>query len=123
MNAWVTHYTTTWLMGPSKVEKIMPEESSLENYVVTVEKCRFLEESGCLKTCINACKIPTQDFFSRDMGITVTLKPNTTDLSCRFEFGVTPDALEIDPISQSSCLSACQQKTGLSRETCLTTLL
>lgn len=28
-----------------------------------VEKCLFLEQSGCIQTCIHACKIPTQRFF------------------------------------------------------------
>ena len=44
-----------------------------------VEKCRFLETAGCAKTCLHACKIPTQRFFLEEMGLPVTLLPNMTD--------------------------------------------
>jgi len=72
-----------------------------------IEKCRFLETSGCLSTCIHACKIPTQRFFSEDMGLSVTLTPNVTDLSCRFEFNRVPEPLETDPIFKEPCLRMC----------------
>jgi hypothetical protein len=109
MNAWVTHFTTTWLMGPSKVQV----EKKTNAFVVVVEKCRFLEESGpCLKTCINACKVPTQDFFQKDMGIMINISPNVTDYSCRFEFGVQPKQLSDDPLSLSPCFSDCVKKKG-----------
>ena len=45
-----------------------------------VEKCRFLESSGCVQTCLHACKVPTQRFFLEEMGLPVTLRPNMTDL-------------------------------------------
>ena len=44
-----------------------------------VEKCRFLESAGCARTCLHACKIPTQRFFLEEMGLPVTLSPNMTD--------------------------------------------
>jgi low affinity Fe/Cu permease len=34
-----------------------------KNQGLLVEKCRFLEEAGCVRTCLHACKIPTQRFF------------------------------------------------------------
>lgn len=27
---------------------------------VLVERCRYLEQSGCASICINSCKVPTQ---------------------------------------------------------------
>ena len=47
-----------------------------------VEKCRFLETAGCARTCLHACKIPTQRFFLEEMGLPVTMLPNMTDFRC-----------------------------------------
>lgn len=43
--------------------------------------------------CINSCKVPTQLFFSRHMGLPLTMTPNYDDYSCQFAFGKTPPAL------------------------------
>lgn len=111
MNSWVTHYTTYWLMGPSKVMDLeLPDNTIGKDQLLLVEKCRFLETSGCLRTCINACKIPTQNFFLNEMNVPVTLRPNVTDYSCRFEFGVTPLPIEYDDISKANCLDICSIK-------------
>lgn len=76
----VTHFTTEWLMGPSVVVK----GSSGDRDVLLIEKCRFLEVSGCVQTCVYACKMPTQAFFSDEMGLSVALRPNFTgDVCCR----------------------------------------
>jgi hypothetical protein len=65
MNAWVTHLATNWLMGNSKVIDIQVGGSAglvLKEQGLKIEKCKFLETSGCISTCINTCKIPTQRF-------------------------------------------------------------
>ena len=36
-------------------------------------RCRYLEETGCASICINSCKLPTQEFFARDMGLPLTM--------------------------------------------------
>ena len=130
MNTWVTHLTTSWLMGKSTVVNLIvsvdEESKSLlqdeekkdqkapfkvyRQQELVIEKCLFLETSGCLQTCIHACKIPTQRFFSEDMGLPVTLLPNVTDYSCRFQFGVKPVPIEEDPIMLSPCLAKCTMK-------------
>lgn len=109
MNTWVTHWTTTWLMGPSKVESYQDVETSeiKRSQRLLVEKCRFLEESGCIKVCLHACKIPTQRFFYEEMGLPVTLTPNLTDYSCRFDFNRTPVKLEDDPSLTHPCFRNC----------------
>lgn len=53
-------------------------------------RCRYLEETGCASVCMNSCKVPTQEFFRRHMGMDVTLEPNYDDFSCRFVFGQQP---------------------------------
>ena len=111
MNAWVTNWTTNWLMGNSKVyDLILPDGNVAKEQGLLIEKCRFLETAGCIKTCLHACKIPTQSFFLEEMGLPVTLKPNFTDLSCKFEFGVMPIPLEKDEdIINTPCLQICQE--------------
>lgn len=114
MNTWVTHYTTAWLMGNSTVIDLEVIDSTtgqsviLKEQVLFIEKCAFLEESKCLRTCVHACKMPTQRFFQEEMGLPVFLRPNVTDLSCRFEFGVfPPPTLKEDEIYPNSCISVC----------------
>mgnify|MGYP001377944807 CR=1 FL=1 len=103
MNAWVTHYATNWLMGNSTIFDLpltlngdVEEKLILKEQGLKIERCRFLESSGCISTCIGTCKIPTQRFFEEEMGLPVTLKPNVTDLSCIFEFGIKPLPLKMD---------------------------
>ena len=111
MNSWVTHWTTNWLMGNSTVyDLVLPDGQVKPQQGLLIQKCSFLEEAGCLVTCIHACKIPTQRFFYEEMGLPVTLLPNVTDMSCKFEFGVLPLSLENDPISSAPCLEMCPQK-------------
>ena len=116
MNTWVTHMTTSWLMGPSKVVDLVLENGGIseirKEQELVIEKCIFLEESKCLKTCIHACKIPTQRFFAEEMSLPVTLKPNVTDYSCRFQFGVKPLPLEEDEISSVPYIAICPTKLG-----------
>jgi hypothetical protein len=109
MNTWVTHKTTAWLMGNSTIIDLeLPNGNMAKNQCLYIPKCSFLEESGCLRTCIHACKIPTQRFFLEEMDLRVTLKPNLTDLSCRFEFGIHPLPLEQDEITKMPCLTICK---------------
>ena len=116
MNAWVTKWTTNWLMGPAQIYDL--EDGAGKEHGLLIKKCRFLESTGCLRTCLQACKIPTQSFFMDEMGLPVTLKPNATDFSCRFEFGVAPLPLAQDPISKSPCLSQCQQQRSQGGQPC-----
>lgn len=112
MNVWVTHWATSWLMGNSTVYDMeLPNGDIIPQRGLLVDKCTFLEEAKCLKTCINACKIPTQNFFFEEMGLPVTIKPNITDYSCKFEFNVLPLPLHLDDISRAPCLDICTHVT------------
>lgn len=55
MNAMITPIFFQWLVGKSETN--LPEEGG---YGVKIEKCRFLEESGCKGLCVNMCKIPVR---------------------------------------------------------------
>ena len=95
LNAAITAATCRWLMGPIEVVDV-PAEELLAGWGdgvgqgLQVERCRFLEESGCASVCINTCKVPTQDFFVKDMGIPLTMEPNYETFECKFSFGKAP---------------------------------
>ena len=120
MNAWVTHLATNWLMGNSTVVDLqLVDGVVLEQQGLLVEKCRFLETAGCVSTCINACKIPTQRFFMEEMGLPVTLKPNITDFSCTFEFGIKPGPLMFEAsLADQDCLTNCSSNKRYSSGIC-----
>jgi len=59
--------------------------------------------------------VPTQEFFSKDMGLDVTLEPNYDDFSCQFVFGKAPPLQDGDPAFQSPCFSQCPSKRAALR--------
>lgn len=108
LNAWFATQLFEWLVGPcSVVEAEIPQASGAlqsQNSGVHIEKCRYLEKSGCVGMCINMCKLPTQDFFTQEFGIPVTLTPNFEDLSCDMVFGQIPPPLSSEAVYDQACL-------------------
>ena len=37
---------------------------------------RYLENSGCVGMCVNMCKLPTQEFFTNEFGLPLTMNPS-----------------------------------------------
>ncbi|EFJ43024.1 hypothetical protein VOLCADRAFT_106966 [Volvox carteri f. nagariensis] len=84
LNALATALTCQWLMGPCKVNDVEIDGGVVgKGHGVLVERCRYLEQAGCASVCINSCKIPTQTFFAKDMGLPLTMTPNYDDFSCQ----------------------------------------
>jgi hypothetical protein len=52
-------------------------------------------------------QIPTQNFFTEDFGLPLTMKPDFETLSCDMIFGQAPPPLDQDPVYGQSCLSQC----------------
>lgn len=46
---------------------------------------RYLENSGCVGMCVNMCKIPTQDFFTNEFGLPLTMIPSKSELTSRVD--------------------------------------
>ena len=67
----------------------------------------LLEEAGCASICVNSCKMPTQDFFNKDMGIPCTIVPNYDDLSCQFQFGYEPTLADELDARSVPCFDLC----------------
>jgi Beta-carotene isomerase D27-like, C-terminal len=108
LNAWFATVLFEWLVGPCEVIEVEVTDAegqlSLQKSGVHIKKCRYLEQSGCVGMCINMCKLPTQDFFTQDFGIPLTMTPNFEDLSCDMVFGQAPPAIEDEPIYHQPCL-------------------
>eukprot|EP00882_Tetradesmus_deserticola_P032227 GHRQ01036481.1.p1 GENE.GHRQ01036481.1~~GHRQ01036481.1.p1 ORF type:complete len:155 (+),score=48.63 GHRQ01036481.1:2-466(+) len=79
---------------------------------VLVERCRYLEQAGCASICINSCKVPTQEFFEKDMGLPLTMTPNYEDFSCQFSFGKTPLPQQLDEAFSTLCFQQCPSRAA-----------
>lgn len=61
-----------FLVGPSVPNRRLDGERG----GLIVEKCKFLQESGCKGLCLHQCKIPAQEFFRDTLGMDLTVRPN-----------------------------------------------
>ncbi|XP_066326247.1 beta-carotene isomerase D27, chloroplastic-like [Miscanthus floridulus] len=101
-NAALTVPFFRWLVGPSEVIEV-EVDGVRQRSGVLIKKCRYLENSGCVGMCVNMCKIPTQDFFTNEFGLPLTMNPNFEDMSCEMIYGQVPPPLEEDPVSKQPC--------------------
>lgn len=106
LNAAVTPLAFSWLVGKSRVN--VPEEGGKG---VFIEKCRFLEESGCKGLCVNMCQQPTQAFFTDVLGLPLRMTPDYEDSSCQMAFGVSPLPVSDDPAVTGDCLADCKMSS------------
>nr|XP_011470895.1 PREDICTED: beta-carotene isomerase D27, chloroplastic isoform X1 [Fragaria vesca subsp. vesca] len=93
-----------WLVGPSEVIEV-EVEGVKQRSGVRIKKCRYLENSGCVGMCVNMCKFPTQDFFTNEFGLPLTMIPNFEDMSCDMVYGQVPPPFEEDPVSKQPCFT------------------
>lgn len=91
-----------WLVGPSEVIEVEVNGVKQRSGVL-IKKCRYLENSGCVGMCVNMCKIPTQDFFTNEFGLPLTMNPNFEDMSCEMVYGQVPPPFEEDEVSKQAC--------------------
>ena len=109
MNARITVSAFAWLVGPCE---IVPRETDGALAAVRLRKCRYLEQCGCVGSCVNFCKRPTEAFFREAFGVEAHLAPNHCDGSCVMTFGAPPPSE--DPAFQEPCYATC----GGGGETC-----
>ncbi|KAK6122545.1 hypothetical protein DH2020_043723 [Rehmannia glutinosa] len=106
-----------WLVGPSEVIEVEVNGVKQKSGVL-IKKCRYLENSGCVGMCVNMCKIPTQDFFTNEFGLPLTMTPNFEDMSCEMVYGQVPPTFEDDPASKQPCLADICSIANPSSSTC-----
>jgi hypothetical protein len=102
MNAIITVQFFGWLVGPS--ERIARESDGVMASV-KLKKCRYLEQSGCVGSCTNFCKVPTENFFKEAFGVDAHLAPNHIDGSCMMTFG---EKLSDEEIFAAPCYMTCK---------------
>eukprot|EP00547_Thalassionema_nitzschioides_P010789 CAMPEP_0194263408 /NCGR_PEP_ID=MMETSP0158-20130606/47042_1 /TAXON_ID=33649 /ORGANISM="Thalassionema nitzschioides, Strain L26-B" /LENGTH=191 /DNA_ID=CAMNT_0039003591 /DNA_START=2231 /DNA_END=2806 /DNA_ORIENTATION=- len=109
MNAWAALIVGTWLMGECKVNDVEIDGCGTigRGQGLVVKRCRFLEESQCVSTCLNACKIPTENFFHDKMGLPLTINPNYETFECQFSFGRMPDPKDEAELMATPCFAKC----------------
>ncbi len=107
LNAWFASQLFEWLVGPCEVKtvevKTADGNTRVQKSGVQIKKCRYLDESRCVGMCVNMCKLPTQNFFTQEFGIPLTMTPNFEDLSCEMAFGQQPIPLEQEQSYQQPC--------------------
>lgn len=108
-NAWFAKVLFPWLVGECELKSA--EFTDYRGQRVTqrsnlhIKKCRYLENSNCVGMCVNMCKLPTEQFFTEQFGIPVSMTPNFEDYSCEMVFGQMPIPLAADPdLAQQPCL-------------------
>mmetsp|Transcript_24830 Transcript_24830/g.68766 ORF Transcript_24830/g.68766 Transcript_24830/m.68766 type:complete len:441 (+) Transcript_24830:51-1373(+) len=105
----VTPLFFAFLVGPSRPN--FRQDGQLGGLVV--EKCQFLQESGCKGLCLHQCKLPAQQFFAEELGLPLTVKPNFVTQECQWSFGEEPLPPAQDESFPDGCLSGCPSRKAL----------
>ena len=107
-----------FLVGPCTTETWTKEsetDSAGEEWrsKVVIERCRFLEGSKCKGMCVGLCQLPTQTFFTQELSLPLSMKPNFETGGCEMIWGLEPQetissaAISEDPASDLRCFSDC----------------
>jgi hypothetical protein len=67
----------------------------------------------CSRCFCSLLQVPTQNFFTDDFGLPLTMKPDFQTLSCDMIFGQAPPPIEQDEAYSQSCLSQCTLAKGI----------
>ena len=105
----VTPTFFAFLVGPSYPNR--RKDGALGGLVV--EKCKFLQESGCKGLCLHQCKLPAQEFFQDKLGLPLTVSPNFVTQECQWSFGEIPKAPSEDPSFPKGCLVGCESRKAM----------
>jgi hypothetical protein len=109
LTSFVTPTFFGFLVGPSYPNR--RKDGQLGGLVV--EKCKFLQESGCKGMCLNICKVPAQQFFQEELGLPLTVSPNFVTQECQWSFGETPLPASEDPSFPKGCLAGCESRRAI----------
>ena len=109
LTSFVTPMFFGFLVGPSTPNR--RKDGQLGGLVI--EKCKFLQESGCKGLCLHQCKLPAQQFFQEELGLPLTVSPNFVTQECQWSFGEKPVAPAEDPSFPKGCLAGCESRKAL----------
>ena len=73
--------------------------------------------------CLHQCKLPAQQFFKDELGLSLTVSPNFDTQECQWSFGEEPLPPQDDPSFPKGCLVGCESrkqvaKMGLKSDIC-----
>ncbi|XP_020590459.1 beta-carotene isomerase D27, chloroplastic-like [Phalaenopsis equestris] len=106
----ITTIFFSWLVGTCEVRESEIHRKREKN-VVYIRHCRFLEATNCVGMCTNLCKLPSQKFIYKSLGMPTTMVPNFEDQSCEIVFGQTP------PADDPALKQPCYQKSCIAKQT------
>ena len=106
LTAFVTPTFFKFLVGPSTPNR--RKDGQLGGLLV--EKCKFLQESGCKGLCLHQCKLPAQQFFDEKLGLPLTVSPNFVTQECQWSFGEVPRPVAEDESFPKGCLAGCESR-------------
>mmetsp|Transcript_25686 Transcript_25686/g.59877 ORF Transcript_25686/g.59877 Transcript_25686/m.59877 type:complete len:333 (+) Transcript_25686:104-1102(+) len=113
LNAWITAVFFPFMVGKCDVEKKTQEDvptipaGEEWDCAVKIEKCRWLERSGCVGMCVGLCKKPMENMFDEVLGMPLSMEPNMEDLSCTLVFGKKPTPWNEDDLQKQPCFATC----------------
>lgn len=91
-------------------------ESLQSGPILLIRKCKFMEASGgCKGLCLNLCKVATEEYCSKELGLPVYMDPNYEDFSCRMMFLQEAVPPAEDPAFFRPCAAAVGEPGGVSR--------
>jgi Beta-carotene isomerase D27-like, C-terminal len=109
----VTPTFFAFLVGPSRPNRRQDGRRG----GLLVEKCKFLQQSNCKGLCLHQCKLPAQQFFQNELGLSLTVTPNFVTQECQWSFGQEPLPPEQDPSFPRGCLVGCQSRQAIAATT------
>lgn len=109
LTSFVTPAFFGFLVGPSRPNR--RKDGQLGGLVV--EKCKFLQISGCKGICLHQCKLPAQQFFKDELGLPLTVVPNFATQECQWSFGQEPVPASEDPDFPEGCLRGCPSRQAI----------
>ena len=60
--------------------------------------------------CLHQCKLPAQQFFKDELGLSLTVSPNFESQECQWSFGEEPLPPQDDPSFPKGCLVGCESR-------------
>lgn len=106
LTSFITPTFFAFLVGPSYPNRRKDGQPG----GLVVEKCKFLQESGCKGLCLHQCKLPAQQFFNEELGLALTVSPNFVTQECQWSFGEDPLLPSEDPSFPKGCLVGCDSR-------------
>ena len=107
LTSFVTPTFLAFLVGPSRPNR--RKDGQLGGIII--EKCKFLQESGCKGLCLHQCKLPAQQFFDEQLGLPLMVSPNFATQECQWSWGEIPLDHTKDPSFPLGCLSGCPTRS------------